>query len=127
MSESINSGHLFDLDKLMQEKSNLEIVSEKEDFWNDREEALKVIARLNYCRDIIDKYTKIADTCSGLLELLELEDDSLLEEIDSGVESLKKDLKDFEIQVLFTGEFDDHNAIIEIHAGAGGTEDRRDF
>ena len=38
------------------------------------------------------------------------------------MEQLKKELKEFELQVLFTGEFDNNNAIIEIHAGAGGTE-----
>ena len=122
MRESINSGLLFDLDKIEIEKNELESISEKEDFWNDRDEALKIIARLNYCRDLIEKYNHIAHTCQDLLDLLDMEDESLLDEVSLNVESLKKDLKDFELQVLFTGEFDDSNAIIEVHAGAGGTE-----
>ena len=122
MSESINSGHLFDLDKLEKEKQELEKTSENEDFWLNREEALKVISRLNYCRDLIEQYEHIAQTTKDLLELLELDDESMIEEVSSSVDELKKDLKEFELQVLFTGEFDDSNAIIEIHAGAGGTE-----
>ena len=122
MRESINSGLHFDLDKIENEKKELEEVSEREDFWNDREEALKVIARLNYCRDLIDKYNHIVQLCTDLLDLLELEDDSLLEEVESSTEELKKEMKEFELQVLFVGEFDDHNAIIEVHPGSGGTE-----
>ena len=122
MSESINSGHLFDLDKIEKEKQELEATSEKEDFWSNREEALKVIARLNYCRDLIEQYDHISQTTKDLLEILDLGDESMIEELSSSVDQLKKDLKEFELQVLFTGEFDDCNAIIEVHAGAGGTE-----
>lgn len=51
-----------------------------------------------------------------------MEDESLLDEIETSIEELKKKTKDFQIQILFTGEFDKLNAIIEIHPGAGGTE-----
>ena len=122
MSESINSGLLFDLDKIEEEKKQLEIVFESEDFWSDRENALKVISRLNYCRDLIDKYNYIVQTCQDLLEIIELGDETMIGEIEPSVDDLKKELKEFELQVLFTGEFDSNNAIIEIHAGAGGTE-----
>ena len=122
MSESINSGLLFDLDKIEEEKKQLDAIFESEDFWNDRESALKVIARLNYCRDLIEKYNYIVQTCQDLIDIIDLEDESLLEETSLNVEQLKKELKEFELQVLFTGEFDNNNAIIEIHAGAGGTE-----
>lgn len=81
-----------------------------------------MISRLNYCRDILDKYNKIATHSKEYNELLELGDDSIIEEIESSIEELKADLKDFELQVLFTGEFDNNNAILEFHPGAGGTE-----
>ena len=45
-----------------------------------------------------------------------------MEQIESLFEDLKNKTKDFELQILFTGEFDDLNAIVEIHPGAGGTE-----
>lgn len=51
-----------------------------------------------------------------------MEDESLLDEIETSIEELKNKTKDFQIQILFTGEFDKLNAIIEIHPGAGGTE-----
>ena len=122
MRESINSGLHFDLDKLNLEKNELEKQSEAEDFWNDPKEALKVISRLNYCRDIIGKFEKISSNCRDLDEILDLFDETMEDEVESSISSLKKEMKEFELQILFTGEFDSYNAIIDIHPGAGGTE-----
>ena len=52
--ESINSGLHFDLAKLEEEKNTLEAKMNEGDFWNDQKEALSTIARLNYCKDILD-------------------------------------------------------------------------
>ena len=120
--ESINSGVLFDFDKLETEANELSSKSEAENFWSDRNEALKIINRLNYCKEQIETYRKIESDFSDISELLELADDSLLEQIETSLDSLKKETKEFELQVLFTGEFDSLNAILEIHPGAGGTE-----
>ena len=120
--ESINSGVLFDFDKLETEANELSSKSEAENFWSDRNEALKIINRLNYCKEQIETYRKIESDFSDISELLELADDSLLEQIETSLDSLKKETKEFELQVLFTGEFDRLNAILEIHPGAGGTE-----
>ena len=122
MRESINSGVHFDLDKLTKEISELETISNEPNFWNDSGNALKVISRLNYCKEIIENYTKISTNLNDLNELLDLGDESFLEQIESSCEELLKDTKAFEIDILFKGEFDNLNAIIEIHPGAGGTE-----
>ena len=122
MSQSINSGVLFDLDKLDAEVKELTQISEGENFWSNSSNALKVIARLNYCKNLTETYRKLQSDQSDLSELLELADDSLLEQINESFETLKKEAKDFELEILFTGEFDSNNAILEIHPGAGGTE-----
>ena len=122
MRESTNSGVLFDFDKLESEANELSSKSESENFWNDRNEALKVINRLNYCKEQVETYRKIEGDFSDIQELLDLGDESFLEQIEESIESLKKETKEFELQVLFTGEFDNLNAILEIHPGAGGTE-----
>ena len=122
MRESTNSGVLFDFDKLENEANKLSSKSESENFWNNRNEALKVINRLNYCKEQVETYRKIEGDFSDIQELLELGDESFFEQIEESIESLKKETKEFELQVLFTGEFDNLNAILEIHPGAGGTE-----
>ena len=122
MRESINSGLLFDLVKLDDEIKELSQKSEEPDFWNNRSAALEIISRLNHSKEIADTYRSLLNAHKDLEELLSFEDDSFIEQIESSLEDLKVKAKDFELQILFTGEFDDLNAILEIHPGAGGTE-----
>ena len=120
--ESVNSGLLFDLAKLDAEIADLTEKSEAADFWNNRNSALEIISLLNHSREIVDTYRSLLRGQKDLEELLEFEDDSFLEQIEKSLEELNKQSKEFELQILFTGEFDSLNAIIEIHPGAGGTE-----
>ena len=120
--ESVNSGLLFDLAKLDAEIASLTAKSEAEDFWNDRNSALEIISRLNHSREIVDTYRALLRGQKDLEELLEFDDESFLEQIETSLDELNKQSKDFELQILFTGEFDGLNAILEIHPGAGGTE-----
>ena len=120
--ESVNSGAHFDLAKFDGEIEELSKKSEEEGFWNNSSEALKVISRLNYCKDIVQTYRKLETDYKDIEELLELEDDSIFEQIQESFNELKTLAKQFELQILFTDEFDDLNAIIDIHPGAGGTE-----
>ena len=73
-------------------------------------------------RNIVEKYRKLATNYQDLEELLELGEEEFIPQIEESLTQLSKNTKDFQIQILFTGEFDDHNAIIDIHPGAGGTE-----
>ena len=120
--ESINSGVLFDFDKLENEANDLSSKSESENFWSDRNEALKIINRLNYCKELVETYRRIEGAFNDITELLDLGEEELLEDIENSIIDLAKETKEFELQVLFTGEFDNLNAILEIHPGAGGTE-----
>lgn len=122
MRKSINSGLLFDLAKLSKDIEELSAKSEEPDFWSNQTEALEIIAKLNYSKDIFEKYSRISGDFKDLDELLELKDESILDSISDSLNELKSLVKEFELQVLFTGEFDSLNAIIEIHPGAGGTE-----
>ena len=70
----------------------------------------------------MEKYTKITTNLEDLTELIALEDESIYEQIDASIQELKAETKEFQVQILFTGEFDHLNAILEIHPGAGGTE-----
>ena len=122
MRESINSGPLFDLAKLDAEIKELSDKSEEPDFWNNRSVALETISRLNHSKEIVETYRNLLDAHKDLEELLSFEDESFFEQVESSLEELKSKTKEFELQILFTGEFDDLNAILEIHPGAGGTE-----
>ena len=120
--ESTNSGLLFDLAKFDLEIKDLTDKSEHENFWGNSSEALKVISRLNYLKGIVETYRRLQSNFNDLNELIDLGDESFLEQIELSLNELVEDTKKFEIEILFSGEFDDNNAIIEIHPGAGGTE-----
>ena len=120
--KSVNSGLLFDLAKLEKAIAELSAISEEENFWNNRSAALEVIGKLNHAKDIVETYTSLLNSHKDLEELLSFEDDSFIEQIELSLDELKKKAQEFELQILFTGEFDDLNAIIDIHPGAGGTE-----
>ena len=122
MRESINSGLLFDLAKLDAEIKKLSDKSEEPNFWNNHATALETISKLNHSKEIAETYRGLLSAHKDLEELLSFEDDSFIEQIESSLEDLKSKSKEFELQILFTGEFDDLNAILEIHPGAGGTE-----
>lgn len=120
--ESVNSGAHFDLDRYNKEILQLNEECEKPDFWNDSKSALSTISKLNKLKEITEKYNKISANYNDLDELLSFADESLIEQIETSLNELVSDTKDFEMQILFTGEFDQYNAIVEIHPGAGGTE-----
>jgi len=120
--ESINSGALFDLEKLDKEVEELSLQSESETFWNNPSSAQEVIAKLNFKRDIVNSYRGLLDTLKDIEELIELADDSIMESLSDTLEQLAANTKEFETNRLFAGEFDAFNAILEIHPGAGGTE-----
>ena len=120
--ESVNSGLLFDLEKLDKEIEELSIESEKEDFWKDPNRAREIIAELNFKRNLVDKYRDLVKRYEELVELLELGDDDAIILVEELLVGLVEDTTEYEVQRLFSGEFDSLNAIIDIHPGAGGTE-----
>ncbi len=120
--KSVNSGLLFDLDKLQSEINELQAKSEKDGFWNDKRHSLEVINNLNSKKSIFEKYNSLTSTYKELLEMLEFNDESFIDFVGDNLEELKKNVGIFEIERLFNGEFDNLNAILEIHPGAGGTE-----
>ena len=120
--ESVNSGLLFDLDKFDAEIAELAAQSEDPDLWNNRSRALEIINRLNYLKETSENCRELYYLRNSIEELIDYNDESLVEEIQNSLDSLKKKADDFELEILFNGEFDSLNAIIEIHPGAGGTE-----
>jgi peptide chain release factor 2 len=70
----------------------------------------------------VDSWRQLRQRASDLIELLEMEDDSLQTELQSEVEQLEGEIERRETRALLSGEYDDSDAILAIHAGAGGTD-----
>ena len=96
------------------------------EFWNDNVSAQKVMQQINKRKVWVDGWGGIKrklDDATTLLELaVESSDESFTSELQSEVASLQKSLEDLEFRNMLSGEDDDKNCILTIHAGAGGTE-----
>ena len=98
----------------------------KDGFWNDQREAQKLIQESNANKNLIDKYGKlsrqVADISESLTVLKEEYDQDMFDLVESEFNDFLKDYEDFEILVLLSHPYDQYNAILELHPGAGGTE-----
>ncbi|KOS66769.1 peptide chain release factor 2 [Lysinibacillus contaminans] len=95
-------------------------------FWDDQNGAQVVINEGNGLKAIVNEYKELVDTHENLdmtLELLREEpDEELQEELGNELVEFKQKIADFELQLLLSGPYDQNNAILELHPGAGGTE-----
>jgi peptide chain release factor 2 len=97
-------------------------LSEETGFWDDPNNAQSVMKRIAYLDDQIDEWTTLQTQVEGLTALWELDDGSLTDEIDQHVNELENLLAKKEIALLLSGKYDHGNALLAIHAGAGGTD-----
>ena len=126
MNHIIIFGGLFDLDEKTKKLNLLEKEYNNPEFWNDRKQAEEKIKEINHLKEIINPVLTIKDN----IEFLSLYDDFSLKEENNNLseqyqqiyEETLKLLKEQETVAFLGEEFDDKNAIFEIHAGAGGTE-----
>ncbi len=106
--------------------AELEADMEAPDFWNDVEHSNEVMKTVKGLKDILEAYNRVEeeyDEVETLIEMAEEEEDiSLLTEIEETLNQFKEDFEALRIQTLLSGEFDKDNAIVTLHAGAGGTE-----
>ncbi len=112
--------------KLKEELKLLEEQSLEANFWNDQENSSKVFSRIKNLKRKIENFEKFSAELNNLLEmnsLLEIDyDEELLKELIINTKNLEKSLENLEIETLLSGKFDNNNAIITLHPGAGGTE-----
>jgi len=104
----------------------LEKLIQGEGFWDDREEAQKLLKEKAYLTKIIDRWTSVrksfedAETLHGLA--VEEGDEESLSEVHKDLDRVIGELRKMEVQKMFGEEQDRFNAIVSINPGAGGTE-----
>ena len=114
------------LDEAQSEITKLEAESAADGFWNDLENSQKVMQKINQLKGKCERYKKLESSWDDLLTLcqmgIEEDDDSLLPELIEEFDSFEKSLEETRLSTLLNGEYDANNAIMNFHAGAGGTE-----
>lgn len=119
-------GGIFDLEGREAEIASLEEKTTAADFWADPTAAQKVLAEISRRKRQIEPWQNLlkrAEDLAALAELAEEEsDEAAAKEAEAGLEAAERDLKRLETETLLSGEYDGHNALLSINAGAGGTE-----
>lgn len=127
-----SEGELRDLkdalgyEHLKNEIEELEAKTAAPGFWDDAESSQKILQKTGKLKNTVETYEKLCSSYDDLLVLIEMgdeeEDLSLVGEITENLEEFEKGLGALRLQTLLTGEYDNNNAILTFHAGAGGTE-----
>ena len=116
----------FDVAKLREDLIEYQEDMASPGFWDDTERAQRVSAHAHQTEMKIQHYETLvsrADDIEVMMELAEEEDDdSMAEEIRGELESVREDLDALRLTTLLNGEYDGCNALLSLHAGAGGTE-----
>lgn len=117
-------GESLNIPKLTEELSALNEQQHATDFWNDVKNAQQVSQRAKNIEDKIANYNKLCKGLADVSDLLDMADDDqeILEESANELANLEKAINELHIATLLSGKFDQNNAILTIHAGAGGTE-----
>ncbi|WP_414565924.1 MULTISPECIES: peptide chain release factor 2 [unclassified Anabaena] len=116
----------LDIPALTAKIQDLEQIAAQPEFWNDQTQAQTTLQELNDLKAHIQQYDQwrasLEDT-KAVVELLELEtDEALLQEAESTVSQLNRELDQWELQQLLSGPYDAEGAVLTINAGAGGTD-----
>ena len=116
----------LNLESTAQEVDFLEAKSGSDGFWDNPEKAQQVVQRLKQLKDKLEAQEKRRSAWDDMMVMCEMgneeEDESFLPELESEYAALVESMEKARLQTLLTGEYDDSNAILTFHAGAGGTE-----
>lgn len=95
---------------------------ENPNLWDNKDYAQHVMTSASALRDEIAVWDSLTKRIKDYRELAELEDESLTDELEAGTQEIEQTLAALELKNLLSGKYDKNNAILAIHAGAGGTD-----
>ena len=116
----------LNVEGLKNELERLHAMQEAPGFWDDPEKSQKVVVKTRQTETKIERYEKMLSAWDDLMTICEMaqeeDDDSMLEELKEGFETLTQEMEACRLETLLTGKYDKNNAIMSFQAGAGGTE-----
>ena len=116
----------FDLANKKLRVEEIEGIMEEPNFWDDTEKSQAYMKELKNLKDTIDEYRELEQGYEDILTLLEMgyeeEDPEMIGEIQEELDSFIEKFEALRMKTLLCDEYDKENAILTLHAGAGGTE-----
>ena len=119
-------GGIFDKENIENKIIELEIFSLKKDFWKDKNLVKKTVKQKKIFEDILNIYKKSLNDLNNLKDLFSLasqeKDEDTIQDCNKKINQVLIEIKKIEINCFLSGENDNYDIYLEIHAGAGGTE-----
>jgi peptide chain release factor 2 len=115
---------IFDIAAAEKEIVKLEEQSSQEGFWQNQAQAQAIMRQLAEKKRVVQRWRGLEKKLADIAELESIsgDDASIMTELKTELDGLGKQIDEYEFQLAFSGEYDARNAIMTIHAGAGGTE-----
>ena len=114
------------IDKLRSEAAELDKLMASENFWADQAESSLVIKQSKRIKEIIEAYESLERRLEDAIIMCEMaieeNDESIVDEITKEANEIEAEAEQMRIDTLLSGEYDESNAIVSFHPGAGGTE-----
>ncbi len=121
-----NCGGGFDVSSLERRLKEIDDISLKEDFYKDIGYSTSILKEKNQVENSLKSFYRVFKEFENIKELYYLSsetgDEAMMTEIMEALKPLEEEILDLEIDLTLSGKDDRLNAIVEIHAGSGGTE-----
>ena len=118
--------YALDIDNIGEKLKELKAEQEKPEVWNDLEKSKHIGREISVIEGKIAAYNKgesaLKDAQAFVDLIEEADDESLVPELENMIKSAEDDIEEMRIKALLKGKYDANNAILSLHAGAGGTE-----
>ncbi len=112
----------LDIKALAEELAKLKQASQAADFWQDSQNAQAVMKQIAKLEAKVNPWLAIASSVSDLSEMVKLNDETLKDELTEQIAETAAKLNELKEGLKFIGPYDDHDVILSIYAGAGGTD-----
>jgi len=112
----------LEIEKKAEEAQALEEESAAPDFWDDPQAAQRKMQKMSRLRTQVNQWQKTLQRIDDAIELAALGDEDFTEEMEEETRKLAEVVDEMSLQAMLSGDYDAEDAILSIHAGAGGTE-----
>jgi len=116
----------FDLDNMRKRKGELAQIQEDPNLYKDLKRAQEINIEAKALSDEIEEIEDVKNSLHDAQEFIALaeeeEDENIVKEVETSLDLLQKRIEKLNLKTLLKGEYDHNNAILSLHAGAGGTE-----
>lgn len=116
----------FDLANKRLKIEEIEAIMKDPGFWDSLEKSQNYMKELKGLKDIVDKYNNLTQSYEDMFVLIEMafesNDSDMIPEIQKELDSFIEEFEKLRLNTLLSDEYDKNNAILTLHAGAGGTE-----